>query len=87
MKTQVCYGIFAPPIFPSLTTPDKQLHVGPTLIDDIDSHWERIANTLEFLEENCPDLPFTVVLDDTWAFNNPDVRTWGHHNGPIMKGC
>lgn len=72
MSGQIAYGVFCDRHYASLVTPDKQLHIGPSIITgSIDDHWTSLANTIAWLENHCPGYTFTLVIDELKNFDNP----------------
>lgn len=72
MKT-LHFGVYSVGIYPSLTTPDKQLHCHGEIYKwkltqqkrTLAKFWEAIGFTLAFLEKELPDDIFTLVLNDS----------------------
>ena len=72
MSSQIAYGVFCCTAYDGLTTPDKQLHIGPCLIrGSMSEHWEGLINTLLWLQEQIPQHTFTLVIDELSNFDNP----------------
>lgn len=82
MKKLDYYGVFGAEVWPGLVTPDKQLHGGPGPIMNEGFFWSWVADFINWLERQCPDDTFTIVVDKFSAFNND---YWARRRGEELE--